>query len=279
MFDLFGIKKRKAKREAEEARKREEMLQARENRKEPRKKIVKAFLDADQNDRWERGKEAYLKDRELVDTQNNTCPVCGSKNRIHKFVRIQGELNGSINGRHTSYPGFLGSGGGYGSLGGNIKGSLDTHEVNECRDCGNQWAIKKCQHASAYDYVSNHFALDYRGDVGYMYRRVETALTEDEWPDDWFANLGRYDAFRKAPREVIEYLFYLHFYQEERCYLSSDKDDYQIFRTNVCTNKNKAEYNDDEYLFEFNKEDWDLICRVLKRPPYTGLKYEQIRTM
>lgn len=52
---------------------------------------------------------------EKVDKTNNICPKCQSKNVVNKFIKLAGT--------------------GYGW--GNFK--IDTNEINNCNDCGNQW--------------------------------------------------------------------------------------------------------------------------------------------
>lgn len=66
--------------------------------------------------------KARLKSDEIYLKDNGECPKCKSHDIIDKINQVKGSLNGS------SVYGF-----------GSISGSIDTVEVNVCKNCGNEW--------------------------------------------------------------------------------------------------------------------------------------------
>ena len=257
MFDLFGIKKRKQARE--EARKK--MLKDRKGLAESRKSSVNWFLNEKRAAAYVRAQEAYQKDVEQCDKKNAVCPICGSKNRINKFVRLQGSLDGKSQG---SYGGSLF--GSYGYSHGSIHGEMDTFQVNECRDCGNQWEVAKPEHSHISDYEYNPWSI-HSGDVGFLYRRIWSCLEEPEkLPEISTSHIT--NQFKGTPRNVLECLLYLYHTSWE----GWGEDDYDghyndLYGIKICRDEDNPNFNDDAYVFTFTDEIWKLIQQVIGDVP------------
>lgn len=267
MFDPFGIKKRRAEQAAQAAAARQKMFDEREARLESRKAIIDKFLDEKERAADEQAKKAQEKDEAEVTQKNAVCPICGSRNRIHKFVRIKGELNGSSDGSFSGGGNLFGS---YysGHSSGRIHGELDTHEVNECRDCGNQWEIAKTRHNFRCDYRLNTWAVsDSEGQVGFLYRRLHYLV--DKTPEEIekeIKSISPYNLlcnFKNTPRMVLENLLYRYHFSWDGYAHRRDEWD-TLLHTPICKDEESEKYNDDSYLFEFSEEDWELIKRVVK---------------
>ena len=263
MFDPFGIKKRKAERAAQAAVARQKMLDEREARLESRKAAIDKFLDEKEQIANEQAKVAQERDEAEVAQKNTVCPVCGSKNRIHKFVRTKGQLDGSLGGSSSGYSSLFG-GYSHGSISGKIHGELDTFEVNECKDCGNQWKVVEPRHKYLSDYRINTWSLDEsEGNVGFLYRSIRRYREEPKKMED----LNEYSVvreFKDTPRMVLEYLLFS-FHLSWRGYgvYDGDDDHYILYNTPIHYNEEKEDFNGDPYLFEFSEEDWDFIKRVV----------------
>ena len=270
-ISLFGIKKRRAEQRAEQvaqaAAARQKMFVEREARLESRKTVVDRFLDEKRRIANEQAKVAQEKDKAEVAQKNAVCPVCGSRNRIHKFAYIKGELDGSSKGSFSGGSSLFGSHySGYSS--GHIHGELDTHEVNECKDCGNQWKIVKPKHTSMCDYRYNPWSIvESEGLVGFLYRRLHYLL--DETPEEREKEIEDISPcsplcnFKNTPRMVLENLLYTYHFSWEGYGRRRDRDDF-LLHTPICKDEESEKYNDDPYLFEFSEEDWEFVKRVVK---------------
>lgn len=261
MFDLFGIKKRRQERE--EARKK--MLKDRKELAESRKSSINWFLNERSAAAYVRGQERYKKDREQCEKKNAVCPICGSKNRINKFVRTKGQLDGSLNGSSSGY-GSLFGGYSHGSVSGKIHGELDTFQVNECRDCGNQWEVAKPEHTYVSDYSYDPWSI-HSGDVGFLYRSIWNCLEEPEkLPKTSTSYIT--NQFKGAPREVLECLLYLY----HTSYDGWGGDDYEehyndLYGIKICRDEYSPNFNDDAYVFTFTDEIWHLIQQIIGDVP------------
>lgn len=71
---------------------------------------------------------------ESSDRSNSTCPKCKSTNVNNRIKRVQGKIDGEVEGSS-----FLFSG----SLYGSVHGELDTNEVNKCNSCQHEWKVSK----------------------------------------------------------------------------------------------------------------------------------------
>jgi hypothetical protein len=79
-------------------------------------------------DRLERSKRET--DHYGADRHNNICPKCDGKDIVDKIKRIQGSMDGSLDGGF-----FLGCG----SISGRVHGELDTNEIRYCKTCTTEW--------------------------------------------------------------------------------------------------------------------------------------------
>jgi hypothetical protein len=70
--------------------------------------------------------EKEEKDKGYANRHNNKCPKCGSSKVNDRIKRVQGQVDGHVEGDF-----FLFSG----SMSGSMHGEMDTNEVNKCNDC------------------------------------------------------------------------------------------------------------------------------------------------
>jgi len=88
--------------------------------------------------------------RENQVAHDGQCPKCRSKDVVNKIADIHGK--GKVGGDFKL---------GFGSINGGF--NIDTHEVNHCNDCGNQWKKFKVKIITKTDVV--RVALNYLGDI------------------------------------------------------------------------------------------------------------------
>lgn len=261
-MDLFGIKRRRAEREAEAQRLADEKAAALKVTLERRKKLIDGYLAHHSQEHMDECQKLYAEDLKEVEKKNTVCPVCGSRNRIHKFVRRKGSLDGKVGGNLYGSGNLFGSSCN-GSISGDIHGELDTLKVNECKDCGNQWEIAEPAHRFISDYLMD--CLDpYEGRVDYLYRRAKEVLYEGKWPT---TSCGC-EVYKTVPRMVLEYLTCKWFFSYEGP-RENRKKPYQILEC-PC-----EERKDREYLFEFSDEVWDIYKRLTKREEYENTDYPE----
>lgn len=262
-FDPFGIKRRKAEKAAAIAEARQKMFDERQRTLEHRKYLIDGWLGKKNDDAYEQARKSQERDLKEVEKANSTCPICGSKNRIHKFVRTKGQLDGSLGGSSSGYSSLFG-GYSHGSVSGKIHGELDTFEVNECKDCGNQWKVVEPRHKYLSDYRINAWSLDEsEGEVGFLYRSIRRYREEPKKMED----LNEYSVVRKfkdTPRMVLEYLlFSFHLSWNGYGKYDDDDDHYVLYNTPIHYNEEKENFNGDPYLFQFSDEDWAFIEKVI----------------
>ena len=111
------------------------------------KKEIKIIEDKCEKISIEYNKE----DKERLDKMNSVCPSCKSTNVNDRIKRIEGGINGSINGFGSS---SLFGGSSY--LSGSINGKIDTNEVNKCNDCQHEWKKFKKTYISLEDVLNPH---------------------------------------------------------------------------------------------------------------------------
>lgn len=275
MWDIFGIKARRAAKKAEQERLEQERKEARKAFILKRKKIVKDYLEQKDLERWEKAQKLAEKDKQRVDRHNSTCPNCGSKNAVNKFVRLKGSLDGKLKGSSygSHYSSLFGGGGrSCGSIDGSIHGEMDTIEVRECRDCGNQWEIEKPAHAFTGDYVNNPYSIGFEGEVDSLYRKIEAIVEDGKWPSDepWCV---RY--FKDTPREVIEYLIFGYYfgYGGPHRWYRDDNEIETIFGIPATKDPEHLRPEVEGYEFQFTDELWDTIQKLIRRGPYVDFKY------
>ena len=271
MFDLFGIKARKAKKGAEKMAKEEkELLEAAEKKKayQERKKMIIDFLSNYRKELQEKSYKRYAEKKKEADEKNSTCPRCGSKNVVHKITRTKGEIHGE--GTSSSYGSLGGSIFGVsGYLSGNghstIDGELDTLQINRCKDCEEEWNIEEVEESLHYgDVFCNYDSFA----PGFLYRRVEEYYemkydpkdvknefnSLEEMHEDFFnrySNSYYFDDYKKVPRYMIDYALYKGF--TEHYYGLED------------LNKKLFNYkkDDDEYSYQMSDEMWEVVKKMI----------------
>lgn len=253
-FDLFGIKRRRAERQALEEARNAKIKSDRQKVYDVRKTIIDDFLKLKYNYYRELAWKDYDKDRAKVKEKNQVCPICKSKNRIDKFLRIQGSLNGHSLGSGSFSGGLFYNSGNY-THSGSIEGHLDTYVVNECKDCGNQWAKAEPKHAFVSDYDINPYDI-HDGNVGYLYRRIIDAISKNEIKEHSILK----NSFSNVDREVIEYLLYK--YDSENGYKSTYFDS-KLFGIPIIKDENDEHFNNDPYLFVLTDEIWDIVKMLI----------------
>lgn len=252
---MFGIRKRIREAEARKAAALEQMKAARAELMQTRKEIIDSFLERKREEMYAEAKKLHDADRERVHEKNLVCPVCGSKNRINKFVRVKGKLNGHSS-RHVY--GSSGLFGGYYSGGSseNVHGELDTLKVNECKDCGNQWEIEEPAHHCVSDYGDDLYSVNSLSNLGRLYRTLSQTFEGDRKAErNWIT--GQYEG---TPKAVLEYLLYLYHFSWDGY---GDEDDTNFYGVPICRNENDPKYNADAYLFQFTDEAWNVIQKVI----------------
>lgn len=147
IMDLFGIKRRKAEKEARklhekklENAKFEKVKEEYKSLKSKAEKMSKIENDSDQ---------------EWTDRLNNKCPKCGSTKVNDRIKRIQGEFSGEGEGSLSGF-GILGTGYVSGSYKSSSHGKIDTNEVNKC-ECGHEWKKAKSKWISPSKFMEENF--------------------------------------------------------------------------------------------------------------------------
>lgn len=263
-MDLFGIKRRRAEREAEARRIAEEEAAKRKALLEKRKKLIDGWIDHHNEEILEKGRKRQLEDIRLVEEINSKCPICGSRNRIHRFVRTKGELDGHSRGASL---------GKYYSSYGHIHGELDTFKVNECKDCGNQWEVATPRHNYAKDYVVDYHSPYEDGRIDYLYRRIKEVLKDGKWPKE-SSYVSTLEEFHNTPRMVLEYLIHTYFWSWSGAHsLDLTESQYEAQKGPILGSWSEDDKDWDAYLWEFSDETWEIVQKLLKRDEYEGFKY------
>ena len=277
MFDLFGIKaRRKAKQEKENEEKArieaEKLALAKENKakyQERKSKIEKYLADYDKKIRDIAFSE-FIEESKEAEKENTTCPICGSHNVINKITRAKGELHGEgssisdacsagssglFTSSHSSYFYSHGSS--------KIDGKLDTYPINKCNECGNEWYIKKVKHKG----IVNDFDEYSSPSPRQLFYEVRRFLEMKYDPFDVTDNCNsieekqnklikitskshRFDAYRNAPRYMIEYAIYLGI--TDLYYISKEIE--KRFNFN---------YTCDKYSYTMSDELWEITKKII----------------
>lgn len=224
-------------------RKREALEKARNEIREKRKIIIFEFDKLYSDHLNKEAEKLYTKDRIECDKINSTCPICGSKHRINKFVKVKGEIESTNNNYSRS----------------TVRGNLDTLKVNECKDCGNQWEISEPEFESLADYVDDPFSGSLSSTIGLLFRRAERICVdgEDEYPPHPYEH---YEPFRTCPREVLEFKMFLWWLNNEEYYSPN-----QLLGTPIVDKEKSKKYNCDPLLFQFSPETWKILKKILFR--------------
>jgi hypothetical protein len=130
-MDLFGIKKRRAKREALMNIIKDDLL------------ILEGRAAAE---------SAQHSDfsRKLKNESDSTCPKCKSTNINERIKRIEGDFKSALRGSSSF---------GFGSISGSGSGKIDTNEVNKCNDCHHEWKKREMKYIGISKIMESHFFL------------------------------------------------------------------------------------------------------------------------
>lgn len=234
-----------------------------------RKAKILAYLEEYETELDAKSKEVYEEKKKEVDEKNSTCPICGSKNVVHKVVRTKGEIHGK------------GSSHSYGSIGGSIfgmagsissqghssiDGEIDTLQVNRCKDCEEEWNIEELD--DDYGYIHNVFSNYDSFYPGFLFRRIteyyemkydpydvkNECNSLEEMREKFFEKYSSqdyFDKYRKCPRYMIEYALYKGFTE---FYYSLEDLDKTLF------NYHK---DDDQYSYTMSDEMWEIIKKII----------------
>jgi hypothetical protein len=122
MWEIFKSKKRKEREAAEKEIELANLLRLKQDYNDTLSLLNKK-IDMESVENSKRAKKS-------ADITNGTCSKCKSKIFVDKISKLKGQVNGSMYGSSSIF-------GGYTS--GYLRGSIDTHEINKCNDCGNEW--------------------------------------------------------------------------------------------------------------------------------------------
>lgn len=181
MFDLFGIRRKRLEKQKQAEEKRLKEVQEEKERRKIREKVIREYLD---NYYKEKAKKELEKKKELeekIKIVNSTCPRCGSKDIINNIKQVKGELHGKgeIHGTSSS---SLFTSSSYLSDSSKIDGELNTYPVNKCKNCGNEWEIKKID-KDDYDLPNVFSSWDCIA-PGYLFRKTSEYLGLEFDPHD-----------------------------------------------------------------------------------------------
>lgn len=267
MFDIFGIRaKRAAKKKEKEAK---ELADAQERKKsyQERKSKIIDYLNKYSKEQTEKENMEYEKSKKEAEKQNSTCPRCGSKNVIHVIKRTKGEIHGegSIDGCGSIAGSLFGIGGySYSHGHSEIDGELDTLQVNKCNDCGEEWHITEPEDRHYDDSFSNYDSFK----PGYLYRRIEgyyelkydpydvknDCNSLEEMQEKYlkeYSNVWSFEDYRKAPRYMVEHALYKGFTEH---YYNLDDLDRKLFNYHE---------DDDAYSYMMSDEMWDVVKKLI----------------
>jgi len=142
-MDLFGFKKRKARKEAKR-------LEAEKLATLKIKRIKDEFQILKERVKIEEQRQTK-QNQDLASWVNDKCPKCGSKNVNDRIKRLQGEFEGSLEG---SMSGGLLYRSGY--ISGHSSGKIDTNPVNKC-ECGHEWKKRETECVWAHQVFESYF--------------------------------------------------------------------------------------------------------------------------
>lgn len=220
-FDIFGIRARRAAKEAERLAKIKEAKRVYQERKAK----IDAYLGDYIAKRDKCDNELYESRKEHAKEVNTKCPKCGSLKVVNKIKKAKGEIHGSGSSSFECY----GSSGLFshfysssGSGESKIDGELDTYPVNYCNTCGHEWEIKEVK----YEFSDNIFERYSSFYTEYLFNKVEeyinltydpSDITEkfdslEEKQADFIAKYGNDNfwlrQYKRVPRYMLDYAFY-----------------------------------------------------------------------
>ena len=268
MFDIFGIRKRRAEKKRLEEEKRLDEIRIKKQNYQERKKLIESYLSVYNKKQEEIAREQYYRNCEYANKMNSCCPKCGSKDVIHNIRRTNGEIcgSGSISGSYSySYGLFSSASHSYVSGSSKINGELDTIPINKCNKCGHEWNIEKAKYPEA----NNIFSV-YRSFVPtFLFNHVREYLELEYNPEDITDDCNsleekrdkyidqcqtQYSYLRKyysdCPRYMVEYVFFQ---------VLKDRQ----YRIREYRKIFSVDENTDEYSFEFSDELWEIVKKII----------------
>ena len=256
-FDIFGIKKRRALKEAE----RQAQIQEEKRRYQERKKLITDYLSMYMKKQTEQRDKEYEEEKKRVNSVNSKCPKCGSTNVVNHIKRAKGEIhgNGTISGFSSSS--LFSS---HSSLHGHSKidGKLDTYPVNKCNECGHEWEIEKAEFDSPYNIFSEYssvcpdqlyFRLSEYLELTYDPNDIkEECNSLEEKREKYISEHKSYSfcGLEKVPRYMIEYMLYRgisHYH----------------FRLDDADSGFGLKDDSDEYSYQMPDELWKVIKQLI----------------
>lgn len=265
MFDIFGFKARKAKKEAEQKKQKEAeeakklalIKEEKEKYQERKSKILK-YLDEYNTKMKDIAFAAYLEESKKIEKENTTCPKCGSHNVVHKIVRTKGEIHGNSSSSSFSHYSYSRS-----HSESKIDGDLDTYPVNRCKDCENEWNVKKAELHDAEDDFSTYCSFtpnqllfkikDFLRLSYDPYDEKESCNSLEEKKNryiEYTSKLKRFETYRNSPRYIVEYALYLAI--TDRYYTSKELGKLFNFKP-----------TDDAYSYTMSDELWEIAKKVI----------------
>lgn len=105
----------------------------------------KAQFQAAQKKLQDESSKLYILSSQRAEEANSKCPKCGNTKVVDNIRRLQGEINGSMDGNLFGF-------------GGSIHGSMDTNEVNQCTnpECRHQWKKAKAGYSYSNSSLETH---------------------------------------------------------------------------------------------------------------------------
>lgn len=285
MFDIFGIKKRRAEKKRLEEEKHLEEIRIKKQNYQERKKLIESYLSVYNKEQEEIAKKQYHKNCEYADKVNSCCPKCGSKDVIHNIRRTQGEIHGSgsISGSSlTSYGLFSSASHSYVSGSSKIDGKLDTIPINKCNKCGNEWNIEKAKYPNADNIFSTYRSFA----PTCLFNRVREYMKLEYNPEDiteecnsleekrdkyieqcqtQYSYLWKY--YSDCPRYMVEYAFFQElkdrpYLKDRLCRIICEYK--EMFSVDEDTDEYSVDEDTDEYSFEFSDELWEIVKKIIR---------------
>lgn len=268
-MDLFGIKRRRAEKEAKVAAEKAErarLAQEAKRKYQERKALIKDFLDDYDNKGFAKRSEYFHKEEKEAEKYNSTCPKCGSTDVVNHIKRTKGEIHGEGHSSHySSSSSFLFGHNSYCSSArdSKIDGEIDTLPVNRCNKCGHEWKIKEAKWPDRTDVFETYDSYEPKSLVRHIleYSKlnynpydVKEECNSLEEMQEKFIKGCRYrfsDEYKKAPRCVIEYAIYKAL-DERYSYDEVPKIFGNFYGNNV-----------DEYSYVLPDKAWEIAKKII----------------